>query len=247
MKIKTTLSGVIGILAAITSAAWADGRVEIYAPGASQGHMLSQVKDLRQLTADPAFGQYQPGMVIATPAATRQAEQDKQKVLGQLRAWAASEEGARAAAIQLVIAQLNGTKVAGRQFTSLDPVYIENNNQANRTLVGDYSLYQASASDSVTLMGPISGAGKVVWQPGRSIRDYLGGHDFLSGADLNEVTVIDPEGAVRVAPVAYWNHRHVEALPGSIIVVGFSAWALPGELDDINQHITSVLTHRIPD
>ncbi|WGG65753.1 capsule biosynthesis GfcC family protein [Enterobacter ludwigii] len=234
-------------MAAASAPVWGEGRVTVYAPGSSHSQVLNPVKDLRQLVADPAFGQYQPGMVIAVPAATRKTEQDKRQTLNRLQAWAATEDGERAAAIRLVINQLTPVNVTGRQFASLDPDYIRNNDKANRTLAGEYSLYQASAPDQVWLLGPVSGAGKRVWQPGRQVNDYLSGHDFLSGAEHSQVTVIDPDGAVRVAPVDYWNRRHVEPQPGSIILVGFSSWALPGDGDDLNQQIINILTHRIPD
>lgn len=247
MKIKNIMMGFCGMIAVVSGNGWADGRVTIYAPGEKQIQVVKAVKDLRQLAANPAFGAYQPGMAIATPTATRQAEQDRQQTLAQLRVWAGNEEGERAAAINQVINQLTEVKVTGRQFTSLDPALVFNNDAANRLLNGEYSLYQASAADSVMLLGPVSGAGKQLWQPGCQVSDYLSGHDYLSGAERSQVTVIDPDGAVRIAPVDYWNRRHVEPQPGSIILVGFSSWALPGNGKDLNQHIISVLTHRIPD
>ncbi|WP_446924450.1 capsule biosynthesis GfcC family protein [Klebsiella pneumoniae] len=246
MKIKTSIFGFCGILAFTSAVALADGQVVIYSPGGGHSQTINQVKDLRQLVADPAFGQYQSGMVIATPTATRLANQEKQQTLTRLRSWANREEGDRAAAINQVIAQLKNIKVTGRQFTSLDPALVNNNDKANRSLSGDYSLYQASETGSVTLFGPVSRAGTLVWQPGRQVSEYLDGHDYLSGAEPSQVTVIDPDGAVRVAPVDYWNRRHVEPQPGSIIVVSFASGALPADNEDLNQKIISILTHRMP-
>ncbi|HDC4344004.1 TPA: capsule biosynthesis GfcC family protein [Klebsiella quasipneumoniae subsp. similipneumoniae] len=246
MKIKTSIFGFCGMLAFISAAALADGQVVIYSPGGGHSQTVNQVKDLRQLVADPVFGQYQPGMVIATPAATRQANQELQQTLTRLGNWASREEGERAAAINQVITQLRDIKVTGRQFTSLDPALVNNNDKANRTLSGEYSLYQATEASSVTLLGPVSGTGKLVWQAGRQVSDYLNGHDYLSGAEPSQVTVIDPDGGVRIAPVDYWNRRHVEPQPGSIILVEFSSRALPAGDEDLNQKIISVLTHRMP-
>lgn len=246
MKIKTRLIGLCGTLIFCSASVMAEGKVVIYAPGGGHSQSINQVKDLRQLVNDPAFGQYQPAMVIATPAATLQANLDFQQTLTRLRGWASREEGERAAAINQVIAQLKDIKVTGRQFTSLDPALVNNNDQSNRTLSGEYSLYQATESSSVTLLGPISGAGKLVWQPGRQVSDYLEGHDYLSGAELSQVTIIDPDGGVRIAPVDYWNRRHVEPQPGSIILVEFSSRALPANDEDLNQKIISILTHRMP-
>ncbi|HCM6242984.1 capsule biosynthesis GfcC family protein [Klebsiella pneumoniae] len=246
MKIKTSVFGLCGILVCAPVAVMAEGKVEIYSPGGGHSRTVNQVKDLRQLVNDPAFGQYQPGMVIATPAATRVANQELQQTLTRLRSWASREEGERAAAINQVIAQLREIKVTGRQLTSLDPAFVNNNDKANRTLSGEYSLYQASEASSVTLLGPVSGAGALVWQPGRQVSEYLDRHDYLSGAEPSQVTVIDPDGAVRIAPVDYWNRRHVEPQPGSIILVAFASSALPAGDEDLNQKIISVLTQRMP-
>lgn len=246
MKIKASIFGLCGMIACAATSARADGQVTIYPSDGGQAQVLKQVKDLRQLVADPAFGEYQPGMVIATPAKTRQEQQRLQETLSRLRQWAKSEDWERAAGVQQVIAQLENINVTGRLFTSLDPVLVNNNEKANRSLAGEYSLYQVPEATMVTLLGPVSGAGAQRWQPGREVSDYLAGHDYLSGAEPSEVTVIDPDGAVRPAPVDYWNRRHVEPQPGSIILVGFSARALPEGGEDLNQRIISILTHRMP-
>lgn len=246
MKIITSVVGLCGLMSVASASVMADGNVVIYAPGGGHSQVVSQVKDLRQLVNDPAFGQYQPNMVIATPAARQLAKQKFQQTLSRLRGWASHEEGERAAAINQVINQLKDIKVTGRQFTSLDPALVNNNSKANRTLSGNYSLYQASESDSVTLLGPVSGAGKLVWQAGRQVSEYLDGHDYLSGAEPSQVTVIDADGSVRSAPVDYWNRRHVEPQPGSIILVEFAARALPDGDEDLNREIISILTHRMP-
>ncbi|HHL1973134.1 capsule biosynthesis GfcC family protein [Klebsiella pneumoniae] len=246
MKIKTSVFGLCGMLVFAPAIVMAEGKVVIYSPGGGHSQTVNQVKDLRQLVNDPAFGQYQPGMVIATPPATRLANQELQQTLTRLRSWASREEGERAAAINQVIAQLRDIKVTGRQLTSLDPAFVNNNDKANRTLSGEYSLYQASEASSVTLLGPVSGAGSLVWQPGRQVSEYLDGHDYLSGAEPSQVTVIDPDGGVRIAPVDYWNRRHVEPQPGSIILVEFASSALPAGDEDLNQKIISVLTQRMP-
>jgi hypothetical protein len=59
--------------------------------------------------------------------------------------------------------------------------------------------------------------------------------------------VIAPSGQTRQVPIAYWNQRHVEVEPGSIIWLGFSSWSLPWGQSDLNDRMISVLTHRIPD
>ncbi|MGK2895880.1 capsule biosynthesis GfcC family protein [Klebsiella michiganensis] len=247
MKIKISLSVLCAMMVIAATSVQADGRVTIYSPDGKPVQVLNQIRNLRQLVAEPAFGNYQPGLVISTPEATRQANQALRQTLAKLDAWAKTEKGARAAAVRQVMAQLSELKVTGRQFTSLDPVQVNNNDTANRTLDGEYDLYLASETRTVMLAGPVSGAGVQRWMPGRDVGTYLDGHHYLSGADHDQVTVIDPDGGVRIAHVGAWNYHHIEAQPGSIILVGFSSQALPEGEEDLNNNIVAALTHRIPD
>lgn len=247
MKIKTLLF----IFSALPGMAFSEGNVAVYT-SASQGQpaqVLSHIKDMRQMMAESDLirQSWSPGTVIAVPAATPEAQQQYLYMQNQLKAWRATENGDTQQTINRVIQQLQGLQVTGRQFTPMDADLILNNNAVNRQLQGDYRVYTATHPNSVLLLGAVSGAGKQPWVAGRTIREYLADHQFLSGANLNEAVVIDPNGTIRVAPVAYWNYRHAEAQPGSIIWIGFSDWTLPRQFKNLNQHIVSVLAHRIPE
>ena len=232
-----------------TLAAQAAGQVTVHAPHDTQSVQVNQVENLAQLVTQPALMTKTDWRraVIAERGATAVAQQQYQQTLAQLRAWRADSSGEQAAAIGAVIHQLSGIRVTGRQFTSLDPDWIRLHTMDNRRLEGSYDLYLTQPSTSVLLFGPIAGAGAVNWQPGKSVRDYLSEHPRLAGAERNIAIVIAPDGTTREAPVAYWNHRHVEPEPGSIIMTGFSSWSLPGAFKDLNDRLVSVLTHRIPD
>ncbi|WP_336369201.1 capsule biosynthesis GfcC family protein [Rahnella perminowiae] len=247
MKIKTLLF----LFSTLPGMAFSAGNVTVYTR-ASQGQpvqTLSHIKDMRQMMAESDLIRHSwaPGTVIAVPAATSEAQQQYLNMQNQLKAWSITESGDTQQTINRVIQQLQGLRVTGRQFTPMDADLILNNNAANRQLQGDYRVYTATRADNIWLLGAVSGAGKQPWVAGRTVREYLGEHQFLAGANLNEAVVIDPNGTVRVAPVAYWNYRHVEAQPGSIIWVGFSDWTLPRQYKNLNQSIVSVLAHRIPD
>ena len=232
-----------------TLAAQAAGQVTVHAPHDTQSVQVNQVENLAQLVTQPALMTKTDWRraVIAERGATAVAQQQYQQTLAQLRAWRADSSGEQAAAIDAVIHQLSGIRVTGRQFTSLDPDWIRLHTMDNRRLEGSYDLYLTQPSTSVLLFGPIAGAGAVNWQPGKSVRDYLSEHPRLAGAERNIAIVTAPDGTTREAPVAYWNHRHVEPEPGSIIMTGFSSWSLPGAFKDLNDRLVSVLTHRIPD
>lgn len=119
--------------------------------------------------------------------------------------------------------------------------------RGDRSLEGRYDLWVSPAPRTVTLMGAVATPGKLAWRPGASIRDYLQGQLRLAGADRNNVTVIDPDGSTVVAPVAYWNARHIEAEPGAVLWVGFDPRAVPDDFTGLNEQIVALLTRRIPD
>ena len=208
---------------------------------------IDDAQDLSQLLTNPALRSWWPGTVIAERGATAVAQQQQQQLLADLRAWQADSGESLAATIGAVIHQLNDVKVTGRQFTSLDPDEVRLRPQANRTLQGSYDLYTLAQPTQVLVLGALSNPGKESWQPGREVRDYLDGHERLSGAERSFATVIAPSGSTQQVPIAYWNHRHVEVEPGTIIWLGFTSWSLPWGQSDLNTRMLSVLTHRIPD
>lgn len=247
MKIKKLLTS--AAILALSCPVLADSQVTVHALTSGKTLTIDHAQNLAQVVTVsnlPANIWWQ-GAVIAEPQATAVAQQHYQQTLQQLNAWAAVESVDQAASIRTVIQQLQAINVTGRQFIPLDPDLVRTREGNNPRLEGRYSLWLPARPVSITLLGAIEGSGKISWQAGRSVRDYLAGRERLTGADRNIAVVIHPDGTVQQAPVAYWNHRHVEPEPGSIIWVGFSSWAVPGEFKNINQQIVSVLTHRIPD
>lgn len=244
MKKRRFILAGLSLFSALASA---EGQVTVHLPRNQNSIVIDRVKNLAQLMTQPALMPYSHGAVIAERSATAVAQQHYQQTLAKLRAWRADSSSDSAAAIDDVIRQLQAINVTGRQFTPLDPDWIRLHPTDNRRLEGHYDLYLSSQPDSVLLLGALAGAGKVRWQPGQSVRHYLADHARLANAERDFATVISPSGATRQVPIAYWNHRHVEVEPGSIIWLGFSSWSLPAAFDDLNSRILSVLTHRIPD
>ena len=73
-----------------------------------------------------------------------------------------------------------------------------------------------------------------------------GNPSLLSGADRSYAWVVYPDGRTQKAPVAYWNKRHVEPMPGSIIYVGLADSVWSETPDALNADILQTLTQRIP-
>ncbi|MFT4465383.1 MAG: capsule biosynthesis GfcC family protein [Sodalis sp. (in: enterobacteria)] len=204
--------------------------------------MLQGAANLEQLTLRPELNgrTWWPGTVIAERGASGVQQQTQQQLLARLSAFSAELCGDNDG-------ELAAMRVTGRQFVPLDPDWIRLHSEANRRLSGDYSVYTLSRPTSVLVVGVTTPAGPQPYQPGRDVAEYLQTHQRLSGAEKNVAWVIAPNGKTEEVPVAYWNRRHVEVAPGSIIYVGFSSWSLPRVYRDVNEQIISLLTHRIPD
>jgi hypothetical protein len=242
-----------GISACVSLNVSAESQVTVYSPGQTQTSIVSHAQNLAQLVSSPALMDktWWPGTVIAEKLATAAAIQQQQQVLARLKAWSnqlhADGDSEQAAVVDNVWQQVSAVKVTGRQLANLDPDWVRMRPAQNRRLEGDYSVYTLLKPTSITLAGVLANSGKTPWAPGRSVVDYLQDHERLSGGERNFVVLIAPNGEVSDVPVAYWNRRHVEPEVGSIVYRGFSSWTLPGDDEDLNQQIVSVLTHRIPD
>ncbi|MFU9136905.1 capsule biosynthesis GfcC D2 domain-containing protein [Erwinia tasmaniensis] len=242
-----------GISLGVSLSAYAESQVTVYSPGQTQTSTVDHAQNLAQLVSSPALmgKTWWPGTVIAEKLATAAAIQQQQQLLARLQSWSArlraDDDGDKAAVVDNLRQQIAAVKVTGRQIVNLDPDWVRMRPAENRRLEGDYSVYTLHKPTTLTLAGLVTDSGKTSWQPGRSVVDYLNAHDRLSGAERNTAVLISPEGRVTEVPVAYWNRRHAEPEAGSTIYVGFSSWSLPGDYDDLNQQIVSVLTHRIPD
>ena len=242
MKIITPLLAVVALLTA--GDALADSQVSVHG---QNGLQIDHAQNLAQLLTNPALHSWWPGTVIAERGATAVAQQQQQQLLQDMRGWQADSGESLAATIGAVIHQLSAVQVTGRQFTSLDPDWVRLRPEANRTLQGSYDLYTLPQPTQVLVLGALEQPGKQSWQPGRTVRDYLASHAHLSGADRSFATVIASSGQTQQVPIAYWNQRHVEVQPGSIIWLGFTSWSLPWGKADLNARMISVLTQRIPD
>jgi len=242
MKIITPLLAVTAMLTAGNTLA--DSQVTVHG---LNGLQIDHAQNLAQLVTHPALHTWWPGTVIAERGATAVVQQQQKQLLEEMRIWQADSGESLAATISAVIHQLSAVQVTGRQFTPLDPDWVRLRPEANRTLQSSYDLYTLPQPTQVLVLGALEHPGKEIWQPGRTVRDYLATHDHLSGAERSFATVIAPSGQTQQVPIAYWNQRHVEVQPGSIIWLGFTSWSLPWGKADLNTRMLSVLTHRIPD
>ena len=130
---------------------------------------------------------------------------------------------------------------------SLDPDYGRVETLANPSREGNYSPWGGPQPSNMTVFGLVSQPSKKPFGPGRDVVGYLDEMHLLSGAEKSEAWLIYPNGQTQKVPVAYWNRRHVEPMPGSTIFVGFSPALWGDRYEALNADILHSLTHRIPE
>lgn len=244
--IKRTITALIFSLSA--SSVFAAGTVQVFSAGSTEPKTLTGAEHLIDLVGQPRLANsWWPGAVIAEEKATVKALSQQQALLARLAALSANVSGEDAAAINALRQQVQALKVTGRQAVNLDPDSVRVSERGNPPLQGNYTLWVGAQPTEITIFGLISRPGKQPFMPGRDVASYLDGQDRLSGADRSYAWVVYPDGRKQKVPVAYWNKRHVEPMPGSIIFVGLDDSLWSSEPDALNADILHTLTQRIPE
>ncbi len=227
---------------------FAAGNVKVMIAGSAEPKILTGAEHLLDLVGQPRLSNsWWPGAVISEERATTEAERQQQALLARLATLGAEESGDDAAAINTLRQRIQALKVTGRQMINLDPDVVRVSERGNPPLQGNYTLWVGAQPTHITLFGLLSHPGKQPFMPGRDVASYLDGQSRLSGADRSFAWVIYPDGRTQKVPVAYWNKRHVEPMPGSIIYVGLSDAVWSSTPDEINADILRTLTQRIPE
>lgn len=218
--IKQTIVALI--LSVGASSVFAAGTVKVFSNGSSEAKTLTGAEHLIDLVGQPRLANsWWPGAVISEELATAAALRQQQALLTRLAELAADSSADDAAAINALRQQI-------------------------QALQGNYTLWVGTPPSTVTLFGLISRPGKQSFTPGRDVASYLSDQSLLSGADRSYAWVVYPSGRTQKAPVAYWNKRHVEPMPGSIIYVGLADSVWSETPDALNADILQTLTQRIP-
>ncbi|MDM2831649.1 capsule biosynthesis GfcC family protein [Citrobacter portucalensis] len=240
---------VMALLLSLSAASvFAAGNVKVMIAGSAEPKILTGAEHLLDLVGQPRLSNsWWPGAVISEERATMEAGRQQQALLARLATLGAEESGDDAEAINTLRQQIQALKVTGRQKINLDPDVVRVSERGNPPLQGNYTLWVGAQPTHITLFGLLSHPGKQPFMPGRDVASYLDGQSRLSGADRSFAWVIYPDGRTQKVPVAYWNKRHVEPMPGSIIYVGLSDAVWSSTPDEINADILRTLTQRIPE
>ncbi|MES0333131.1 capsule biosynthesis GfcC family protein [Citrobacter sedlakii] len=243
---RRTLTALLLSLSA--SSVIAAGTVKVFMAGGEEAKTLTGAEHLIDLVGQPRLANsWWPGAVISEEQATATALRQQQALVARLAALSAEESGDDAAAINTLRQQIQALKITGRQHITLDPDVARVSERGNPPLQGNYTLWVGAQPTEVTLFGLLSRPGKQPFMPGRDVTHYLDGQNLLSGADRSYAWVVYPDGRSQKVPVAYWNKRHVEPMPGSIIFVGLDDSVWSSEPDALNADILHTLTQRIPE
>lgn len=243
---KTLIAAVM--LSVISAAAQAAGTIEVHQEGVAKPLTLTNAERLVDLVGQPRLaGSWWPGAVIATPQATAKAEREHQALLAQLAALASEEGGSTAGAINALRNQLQAMPVTGRLRVPLDPDTVRVHAENNPPLQGNYTLWLRHEPSTITLVGLIDKPGTRAFTPGRDVASYLDDINLLSGADRSYAWVIYPDGRTQKAPVAYWNKRHIEPMPGSLLFVGFADSLWTNKYEALNADMLRSLSQRRPE
>ncbi|HCJ6375434.1 capsule biosynthesis GfcC family protein [Citrobacter sp. RHBSTW-00671] len=240
---------VMALLLSLNAASvFAAGSVKVFTSASAEPKTLTGAEHLLDLVGQPRLSNsWWPGAVISEERATTEAQRQQQALLARLAALSAEKSGDDAASINALRQQIQALKVTGRQKINLDPDVVRVSERGNPPLQGHYTLWVGPQPTDVTLFGLLSRPGKQPFMPGRDIASYLDGQSRLSGADSSYAWVIYPDGRTQKVPVAYWNKRHVEPMPGSIIFVGLSDAVWSNVPDEINADVLRTLTQRTPE
>lgn len=243
---RRTLTALLLSLSA--SSVIAAGTVKVFMAGGEEAKTLTGAEHLIDLVGQPRLANsWWPGAVISEEQATATALRQQQALVARLAALSAEESGDDAAAINTLRQQIQALKITGRQHITLDPDVVRVSERGNPPLQGNYTLWVGAQPTEVTLFGLLSRPGKQPFMPGRDVTHYLDGQNLLSGADRSYAWVVYPDGRSQKVPVAYWNKRHAEPMPGSIIFVGLDDSVWSSEPDALNADILHTLTQRIPE
>lgn len=193
--------------------------------------------------------------VLAEENATQQQKIKQQTAINQLTQLIAyfdnEDKPALANSSRNLLQQISTLQVTGRQFTSLDPDWIRLNKKANLRLAGNYTLYappnRLTPKSQIEFFGLVSNAPySAIFKAEKRLSDYLSTLSITTGADKNNVWLITADGQSESVPIAYWNNTYQAASPRSTVFIPFAENHLPARYHSLNQHILSLLQHRIP-
>jgi hypothetical protein len=201
---------------------------DVLAPVALQKHWYWPGSALFKLNStDPQQLRSQIFQRMATLQALWHGEQSKLEALSNLRQ------------------QLDSWQLAKRIDIKIDYDLARTNAEFNPQFdAGEYLLLLKLRPTDIRIFGLIATENKLKHRDAIDVSRYLDKLSLLPGADKSTVYIIQSDGRVFEAPIAYWNRQHQELMPGSQVFVPFDdSWS--SDLAQLNKLIVQLAADRV--
>jgi len=141
-----------------------------------------------------------------------------------------------------VYRQVQALPVTGRQRAMLDPVAVEVGFAPNlRVSDGDRLIYPPRPA-GVRVLGAVAQPCTLAFQPMRAARDYLDECPAVTGADVDYLWLIQPDGQVTRLGNAPWNREEgAPPAPGSTLLVPIRSDDLDPPTPELNQQLAEFI------
>lgn len=110
---------------------------------------------------------------------------------------------------------------------------------------GVYLLQLKQRPGNVYLFGALNSEMTVTHRGAAPAADYMLSAQPTALANLAELVLLQPDGKVQTAGAAYWNHAHIEAMPGAQVFIPLQSQLFSSQLDILNQRLLELASHRV--
>ncbi|WP_159084772.1 capsule biosynthesis GfcC family protein [Dongshaea marina] len=176
----------------------------------------------------------------------------EQELSGLYEKYLKDDDDAEAASIKVLLDEVRRLSPQGRLLTPLDPDLLRLQPQHDLLLkttkfretsgrAEHIELYLPKQPDTIKLMGLINKPGAVTFVPAQPVSGYLNEMERLKLASHNQVYLIQPDGEISQAPVAYWNHLKRYLAPGGTLFVPLAG----SDYQQLNYQIATLVARQI--
>ncbi|HEY0924893.1 capsule biosynthesis GfcC family protein [Rheinheimera pacifica] len=110
---------------------------------------------------------------------------------------------------------------------------------------GTYLLQLKRRPANVYLFGALSSEMTVTHRSAAPAADYVVSAQTTAVADLAELMLLQPDGKVQAVGAAYWNHAHIEAMPGAQVFIPLQSQLFNSQFELLNQRLLELASHRV--
>ena len=177
---------------------------------------------------------------------TPSVELQRQAVLEKLAVTAGEVDEPVALGLQRLRVELSKWELAERLLHIIDYDLARADQRFNPNFSeGTFKLILTERPAHVYFFGALNNSVRLPHQGAKSVSDYLQYLDMSPGASPDFVTIIQPNGILHTSPVAHWNHRFVEVMPGSMVYIHFAEQTFSSSVAELNKLVPALAVHRI--